>query len=100
MFMITPTKFSGAKCMVCGEDDVRVLKQEHHYFGAANSPETIWLCHNCHDKITADQNKMPPKARHRGAPEWDRLNFEDISVGSLLEQIGMRMKKRGMKKYG
>lgn len=100
MFMTMLTKFNTPKCIFCGENDPRVMKEEHHYFGAANSPETIWLCHNCHDKITHDQNQMPPKARSRKASYEDKQNFEDVSIGSLLEQIGMRLKKRGLKKYG
>ncbi len=94
------TKLISNKCMQCGEDDPRVLKEEHHIFGRANSPETIILCHNCHDKITHDQNKLPPKVRKRSATPEDKQALEDVTTGSYLELIGKRIKKRGMEKYG
>jgi nitrate/TMAO reductase-like tetraheme cytochrome c subunit len=52
-------------CVICSEDDPRVLKEYHHVFGKSNSSEKILLCHNCHDKITHKQNEFPPFARKK-----------------------------------
>jgi RecJ-like exonuclease len=87
-------------CAICGESDPRVLKQQHHVFGRTNGTETIWLCHNCHDKITYDQNQLSPKVRSRNATFDDKKALEDVSIGSLLELLGDQMKKRGLGKRG
>jgi len=86
--------------MQCGEDDPSVLKEEHHLFGRANASETILLCHNCHDKITHVQNKLPPKARSKGAKPEDKQAYEDVTTGRYLEIVGKRLQKRGLDKYG
>jgi len=94
------TKAIEGRCAICGEDDPRILMEAHHVFGKSNSPETIIICHNCHDKITHDQNMFPPKARSKKAPMVDKIRFEDVSTGSLLELIGKKLKKRGLGKHG
>lgn len=76
-------------CFVCGEDDSRVLKEHHHIFGKELGEETILLCHNCHDKITHDQNKLSP---------YERKNtkaFSLLSIGSLLILIGKELMRYG-----
>ena len=85
-------------CVICGEDDSRVLFAAHHVFGRSNSPETIIVCRNCHDKITHDQNMFPPKTRSGKAHMADKRDFEDVSTGALLELIGKNLKKRGLGK--
>jgi hypothetical protein len=85
-----------AKCTVCGESDPRVVREYHHVYGCTNGPEdTILLCYNCHKKLTEDQNALPPKARKRGAGRKGKLAMEFVSVGSLVELLGQRIKKRG-----
>ena len=91
------TTSRGVVCTLCGEADPRVLKEEHHIFGRGNGPETIIVCHNCHDKITHDQNLFSPKTRSKKANIADKEAFEDVSVGSLLELTGKRLKTRGNK---
>ncbi len=49
-------------CAICGESDPNVI-EIHHMYGRGYSNETIPLCKNHHAKITAIQNKLPPKAR-------------------------------------
>jgi len=98
--MLMLTKAIEGRCAVCGEDDHRVLKQFHHQYSKATSPETIILCHNCHDKITHDQNLLPPRARSKQASDAERRAFEDLSIGSLIESIGSHLKKRGLDKHG
>lgn len=88
------------KCTQCGEDDPTVLKELHHIFGRANSPETMLLCHNCHDKITYAQNKLPPKARSKNAKPEDKGAYEDVTTGRYLELVGKRLQKRGFDRYG
>jgi hypothetical protein len=83
-------------CIVCQEDDERILMEAHHVFSKGNSPETIILCHNCHDKITHDQQLLPPKVRSKKASKENRDDVEYITVGSLLELIGKRLKERGL----
>jgi hypothetical protein len=94
------TDFKGRACALCGEDDPRILMEAHHVFGRGNSPEIIIVCHNCHDKITHDQNLFPPKARSKKADQEDKRDFEDVSIGSLLELTGKRLKRRGLGKHG
>ena len=94
------TKSSHESCAICGESDQRALGEYHHTYGRANSPEILLLCYSCHKKITADQNLFPPRARSRKANEEDKRAFEDVSIGSLLELLGGRLKKRGMDKHG
>jgi hypothetical protein len=88
------------KCAICGEEDSRALKEYHHIYGLANSPDTILLCYNCHTKITQDQNLLAPKVRRRRSGKANMKNFEDVSMGSLLELIGGQLKKRGLGKHG
>jgi hypothetical protein len=77
-------------CAICGEDDTRVLKQYHHVFGKKFDKEKILLCHNCHDKITHEQNKLPPKVR-KAKSEIFLIVFVLRSVGALLEVIGKNL---------
>ena len=95
IFMLT-----NAVCGICGEDDPRVLKEWHHVFGRVNGSEIIRLCHNCHDKITKDQNSLPPKVRSKNSNEDDKLRFILVSIGSLLELIGKYLKKLGLEMHG
>jgi hypothetical protein len=88
------------KCAICGENDPRVLKEKHHTFGRANGNEILYLCANCHGKISRDQDSAGPKARNRNASDKDRLGFVLISVGSLLEVVGARLKLIGRDLHG
>ena len=80
------------KCVACGEDDSRVLKEWHHVFSKAVGKETILLCHNCHDKITHDQNAFPPSIR-----KHNTIAYYLRTQGSLLELIGKKQKELSMK---
>lgn len=71
--------------------------EKHHIFGKSNSPETLIVCHNCHDKITHDQNLLPPKTRSSKASKADKQAFEDVAIGSVLELFGRRLKTRRYK---
>ena len=62
-------------CIACGESDRSVI-ESHHVFGRKLSLLEIPLCKNCHAKITAEQNKLPPKDR-TGLP------FIGVSIGAL-----------------
>ncbi len=94
------TRVINGKCVVCGEDDPRVLGEYHHTYGRSNDAKSvILLCFGCHRKITIDQNQFQPKVRSHKASDRDKRNFEDVSIGSLLELIGRRLKKRGLDKY-
>jgi hypothetical protein len=84
-------------CVCCGQDNPVVVKEYHHIYGKANGPETILLCYNCHTIITHNQNKFPPKERSKKADLINRRNFEDATIGSLLELIGKRIRTRGDK---
>jgi 5-methylcytosine-specific restriction endonuclease McrA len=92
--------FRGRICAICGEDDPRILMEAHHVFGRANGKEVLILCKNCHSKVTLTQDLLPPKKRSKHANEADRRSFEDASIGSLLELIGEKLKKRGLGRYG
>jgi hypothetical protein len=87
-------------CKTCGEDDFRVIKEYHHIYGRNNDPEIIILCHNCHDKVTYDQNSsFSSMDRSKNANKKAKKAVEDVSIGSLLEIIGTHLKRRG-KKHG
>ncbi|WP_292492387.1 hypothetical protein [Methanoculleus sp. 10] len=62
-------------CIACGENDPSVIER-HHIFGRKLSEVKVPLCKNCHAKITAEQNKLPPKDR-TGLP------FIGVSIGAL-----------------
>jgi hypothetical protein len=94
------TKITEGRCAICGESDQRVLKEHHHIYGRANGAEKILICFNCHRKITDCQNQLPPNARNTKSGNVDKRDFEDVSIGSLLELIGKRLKKRGLDRHG
>lgn len=96
MIIYTITDFEGRICVLCGESDPRVLLEKHHIFGRANSAETLYICKNCHSKVTQSQNMFPPKARSGKASITAKRDFEDVSTGALLELIGKKLKKRGL----
>jgi len=90
-------KYAGCCCAICAEDDPRVLREHHHLFGKASSPETLLICFNCHAKITQTLNQLSPKVR--SAKNTDKRAYIDVTVGVALELFGKYMKERGLK-YG
>ena len=84
------------QCAICGEDHPAVIRkiEQHHIFGKINSPYTIALCNNCHNKITYEQNKLAPKDRSN-FNEIKKLKFLLISIGGLLKTIGEELLKQG-----
>ena len=49
-------------CEHCGENDPKVL--ERHHPDKANNPEyTIWLCSNCHSKISREETRQRAKQK-------------------------------------
>ena len=87
---------SRRKCARCPEDDPMVVRERHHRFGRNNSPETIWLCLNCHKKITELQNLLPPKVRSKSASNHDKRRMEDVSIAGDLELLSQRLKNRAV----
>ncbi|KLK87257.1 hypothetical protein SZ63_11745 [Methanoculleus sediminis] len=69
-------------CIACGESDRSVIEL-HHVFGRKLSWLEVPLCKNCHAKITAEQNKLPPKDR-KGCP------FIGVSIGALAVVWGQQ----------
>lgn len=57
-------------CISCEEDDPTCL-QQHHIAGQAFSDELVWLCANCHCKVTLDQKDHPT--------EIDGFSREDVA---------------------
>lgn len=92
----------GRICTVCGEDDPTVLKEEHHIYGRANSPDTITLCHNCHDKITSKQNEVSPSDRKANASPINKRAYKIRSIGALSIRMGEELIKTSeeMSKHG
>ncbi len=82
-------------CAICGEDDKSVIER-HHVDGRNNSEWIKPLCKNCHTKITAEQNKLSPKARSKDATLQNLKAFNIISLGALLRLIGERLINIGM----
>lgn len=80
-------------CAVCGEDDPRVLKEEHHIFGRMNSAETTLLCRNCHDKITAVQNETAPSNRKADSNPIQKVAYKLRSIGALNIRAGEELIK-------
>jgi len=89
------------KCLSCGIDDLRVLKEEHHLFGKSIDGLKSWICSNCHLIITSDQNSLPPKIRACKEP-YGQLIMLSMSIFSLLEVIGKSGKRlaREVVKHG
>ncbi|MFA5125386.1 MAG: hypothetical protein WC462_00080 [archaeon] len=81
------------KCVACDETDERVLRkiEAHHVFSRGYSEETVYLCPNCHARITADQNKFAPKTRKKKSPSRRLLAIH--SSLSLLETISAKSKQ-------
>ncbi|MCM1987491.1 HNH endonuclease signature motif containing protein [Methanococcoides seepicolus] len=82
-------------CAVCGEDDANVIEM-HHVDGRNTSDWVKPLCKNCHAKITAEQNKLNPKARSKKASSENLTAFNIISIGALLRELGQRLINVGM----
>ena len=80
-------------CAACGEDDPRVLKEEHHTFGRENGPDTIVLCRNCHDKITAVQNELVPSQRRASKDSVQKTAYKLRSIGALNIRTGEELIK-------
>jgi len=86
-------------CLICGEDDPRILRksEKHHVFSKINSDYIILTCPNCHTKITYTQNSLSPKRRSKKSSKMDKICYQLISQGELLEQIGKRNKELAIK---
>ncbi|ABE51544.1 HNH endonuclease signature motif containing protein [Methanococcoides burtonii] len=82
-------------CAVCGEDNKNVIEM-HHVEGRNNSDWIKPLCKNCHSKITAEQNKLSPKARSSEASLQNKRAFKIISIGTLLRELGDCLINLGM----
>jgi hypothetical protein len=85
-----------ACCFTCGETNPAVLEM-HHIEGRINSGDLILLCKNCHAVISAEQNKLPPKARSSKASHEQKRAYSDISLGALFELSGKKLKEHGFK---
>ncbi len=85
-------KVDNRVCAVCGEDDPRVLKEEHHIFGRMNSTETIVLCRNCHDKITSKQNELAPLDRKATDP-IKKMAYKLQSISGLHQRTSDELSK-------
>ncbi|MEK6909343.1 MAG: hypothetical protein AABX23_04805 [Nanoarchaeota archaeon] len=86
-------------CFLCGEDSETVLRklEAHHVFGKAISDEMVNLCLNCHTKITDKQNIVKTKNRVEFSSEDEKLGFQLICSGKMLELIGERWQDIGFK---
>ena len=73
---------SNPGCPACGQEDWRIF-QEHHFFGRHHGPETVWLCANCHSKITDDQKDFPMNMRV-GDPRLLRIGHFLLNLASFL----------------
>ena len=95
-------QFDERICAICDEDDPRVLKEEHHIFGRMNSPETIVLCRNCHDKVSAEQNELAPIDRKANKDPIKKMVYKLRSMGALNIRIGEEQIKTSeeISKYG
>jgi hypothetical protein len=82
-------------CVICGEDNPNSIDM-HHVDGRNNSDWVEPLCKNCHAKVTAQQNKLSPKARSKNASLQNLRAFNVISIGALLKEIGERLINVGM----
>jgi len=82
-------------CAVCGEDNKNLIEM-HHVDGRNNSDWVKPLCKNCHAKVTAEQNKLSPKVRSKGASLQNKRAFNIISIGALLKELGDRLISLGM----
>jgi len=80
-------------CIACGESDPNVI-EIHHPLGRKISALAVPLCKNCHAKITAEQNKLPPKERG-GVP------LIEVSLGAFAKVWGecqIKQVHKGIKK--
>ncbi|WP_319507632.1 HNH endonuclease signature motif containing protein [uncultured Methanolobus sp.] len=82
-------------CAVCGEDNRKVIEM-HHVEGRNNSDWIKPLCKNCHSKITAEQNRLSPKARSGKTSLQNLKAFNIISIGALLREIGQHLINMGI----
>jgi hypothetical protein len=81
-------------CFACGETNADAL-EKHHLEGRNNSDRLIELCKNCHAEITAEQNKVSPKARSAKASSQQKQAYSLITIGALRELSGKKMKEYG-----
>lgn len=79
------------QCYICGESDPSILTlEEHHLFGRKFGKQKIWLCLNCHKKITDEQNKLPTKIRKSHSSK-SKLVFAINSIGALNKLSGEKL---------
>ncbi len=70
-------------CVSCGESAPGAIEL-HHIYGRANSDERVPLCKNCHAKVTAEQNKFPPKSR-------TGVLYAALSITAFIVVLGQEM---------
>ena len=74
-------------CFFCGESDPAVLEQ-HHFEGREFSDEKVTCCVNCHRKMSAPVNELPPKTRTAQAARI-------INIGAMLRLCGDKLIEAG-----
>ncbi len=78
-----------ARCAFCGESDPRCI-EEHHIYGRANSDETVFVCLNCHRKITDRQESYKELLTHQEKKPKERMAARLYSRADLLELLAER----------
>jgi hypothetical protein len=81
------------QCFICGESDSRVLiLEKHHIFGKKYSKQAVWVCLNCHKKITDGQNNLPTSIRKSSSSKAVTI-FAIRSIGELMNACGEELIK-------
>lgn len=70
------------RCGVCGEDDWRCMEQ-HHVAGRTHDDATVYLCSNCHKKVS-DPQRDHPKAPPGSDPVLERIGRFLLGLADLL----------------
>lgn len=78
-------------CFICDESDEKILiLEKHHIYGKKYSKETVWLCLNCHKRITDEQNKLPVRVR-KSYSRQDKDTVAIASIGALMKRMGYEL---------
>ena len=84
-------------CFYCGQTNPAAFEL-HHPLGRNNSDLITDSCKNCHAIITAEQDKVSPKARSAKASPQQKRAYADVSMGASLELLGKKLKERGFER--
>jgi len=79
-------------CCVCGETNPHCLEQ-HHVAGISHHGDLVWICRNCHRKVT-DRQKDHPEPPDQSP--FQAIGYYLLGLADLFIEIAVRLKEFGL----